>query len=83
LNTAALTGESIPADVQVGYEVISGCVNMTGVIKIETTREFDDLQEHGRVSQTAFPASPEDLCARNGESAGAIPSIRIHAGRGG
>ncbi len=42
LNTAALTGESIPADVQVGDEVISGCVNMTGVIKIETTREFEE-----------------------------------------
>ena len=42
LNTAALTGESVPADVQVGDEVISGCVNMTGVIKIETTREFEE-----------------------------------------
>ena len=42
LNTAALTGESIPADVQVGDEVISGCVNMTGVIKVETTREFEE-----------------------------------------
>ena len=42
LNTAALTGESIPADVKVGDEVISGCVNMTGVIKIETTREFEE-----------------------------------------
>ncbi len=42
LNTAALTGESIPADVQVGDEVISGCVNMTGVIKIETTRKFEE-----------------------------------------
>ena len=42
LNTAALTGESIPADVQAGDEVISGCVNMTGVIKIETTREFEE-----------------------------------------
>ena len=42
LNTAALTGESIPADVQVGDEVISGCVNMTGVIKIVTTREFEE-----------------------------------------
>ena len=42
LNTAALTGESIPVDVQVGDEVISGCVNMTGVIKIETTREFEE-----------------------------------------
>ena len=42
LNTAALTGESIPADVQVGDEVISGCVNMTSLIKVETTREFEE-----------------------------------------
>jgi len=42
LNTAALTGESIPSDVQVGDEVISGCVNMTSLIKVETTREFEE-----------------------------------------
>ena len=42
LNTAALTGESIPADVQVGDEVISGCVNMISLIKVETTREFEE-----------------------------------------
>lgn len=42
LNTAALTGESIPADVEVGDEVISGCVNMTSLIKVETTREFEE-----------------------------------------
>ena len=42
LNTGALTGESIPRDVAVGDEVISGCVNMTGVLKIRTTKEFGE-----------------------------------------
>ena len=42
LNTAALTGESIPQDVVEGDEVISGCINMSGVIRVETTREFDE-----------------------------------------
>ena len=42
LNTSALTGESIPRDVSVGDEVISGCVNMTGLLKICTTKEFGE-----------------------------------------
>jgi len=42
LNTSALTGESIPRDVCQGSEVISGCVNMTGLLKIRTTREFGE-----------------------------------------
>ncbi len=42
LNTAALTGESIPMDVSEGNKVLSGCVNMSGVLKIETTAEFDE-----------------------------------------
>ncbi len=42
LNTSALTGESLPRDVAAGDEVISGCVNMTGVLKIRTTREFGE-----------------------------------------
>ncbi|MBQ7196500.1 MAG: cadmium-translocating P-type ATPase [Synergistaceae bacterium] len=42
LDTGALTGESLPRDVKVGDEVISGCVNLSGVLKIETTREFYD-----------------------------------------
>lgn len=42
LNTSALTGESIPRDAKTGDEVISGCINMTGVIKIRTTKEFGD-----------------------------------------
>ena len=40
LNTAALTGESLPRDVRSGDEVISGCVNMTGLLKVRTTKEF-------------------------------------------
>lgn len=42
LNTSALTGESIPRDVKQGDEIISGCINMTGVLKIRTTREFGE-----------------------------------------
>ncbi len=42
LNTSALTGESIPREVNVGDEVISGCVNMTGLIRVETTKEFGE-----------------------------------------
>ena len=42
LNTAALTGESIPRDVSEGSEVLSGCINQTGVLKIRTTTEFDE-----------------------------------------
>ena len=40
LNTAALTGESVPRDVSVGGELLSGCVNLTGLLKARTTREF-------------------------------------------
>ena len=39
LNTSALTGESVPRDAKVGEEVISGCINMTGAIKLKTTKE--------------------------------------------
>ena len=42
LNTSALTGESLPRDAQEGDEIISGCINMTGVLKIKTTKEFGD-----------------------------------------
>ena len=42
LNTSALTGESVPREVTVGDEVISGCVNMSGVLKIRTTKEFGE-----------------------------------------
>ena len=42
LNTAALTGESLPREVGAGDEIISGCINMTGLLKIRTTREFGE-----------------------------------------
>ncbi len=42
LNTSALTGESLPRDAAVGDEIISGCINMTGVLKIKTTKEFGE-----------------------------------------
>ena len=42
LNTAALTGESVPRDVAVGQEVISGCINLSGLLKIRTTKEFGE-----------------------------------------
>ena len=42
LNTAALTGESLPQDVQAGDAVISGCVNVTGLLKVRTTKEFGE-----------------------------------------
>ena len=42
LNTSALTGESLPRDAKVGDEVISGCINMTGLLKIRTTKEFGE-----------------------------------------
>ncbi len=42
LNTSALTGESLPRDAKEGDEIISGCINMTGVLKIRTTKEFGE-----------------------------------------
>lgn len=42
LNTSALTGESLPRDVKVDEEIISGCINLTGVLKIRTTKEFGE-----------------------------------------
>lgn len=42
LNTVALTGESLPREVREGSEVISGCININGLLKIETTKEFDE-----------------------------------------
>ena len=42
LNTSALTGESLPREINLGEEVISGCINMTGVLKIQTTKEFGE-----------------------------------------
>lgn len=42
LNTSALTGESVPRSAKIGDEIISGCINLTGVLKIKTTKEFGD-----------------------------------------
>jgi len=42
LNTAALTGEALPRDVAAGDDVISGCVNLTGLLRVRTTKEFGD-----------------------------------------
>ena len=42
LNTAALTGESMPRDIEAGEEITSGCINMTGVLKIKTTKKFGE-----------------------------------------
>lgn len=42
LDTAALTGESLPRDVQAGDEVVSGCINLTGLLKVKTTKAFGD-----------------------------------------
>lgn len=42
LNTSGLTGESLPREINLGEEVISGCINMTGVLKIQTTKEFGE-----------------------------------------
>ncbi|MCH5333037.1 MAG: cadmium-translocating P-type ATPase [Agathobacter sp.] len=42
LNTSALTGESLPRDAKAGDEIISGCINMTGVLRIQTTKEFGE-----------------------------------------
>ncbi len=42
LNTSALTGESVPREIKTGEEVISGCINLTGVLKIRTTKEFGE-----------------------------------------
>ena len=42
LNTSALTGESLPREVKQGDEIISGCINMSGLLKIQTTREFGE-----------------------------------------
>ena len=42
LNTSALTGESLPREINLGEEVISGCINMTGVLRIQTTKEFGE-----------------------------------------
>lgn len=75
LNTAALTGESLPREVRVGNEIISGCINMTGVLKLQTTKEFGEstvskIWSGGKClfpqvpPSTLFPALPESTRQR-------------------
>ena len=42
LDTSALTGESVPRSVEEGSKVLSGCINMSGLIKVQTTKEFEE-----------------------------------------
>ena len=66
LNTSALTGESVPREAAAGDEVISGCINLTGLLKIRTTKEFGestvfkilDLVESQDL-RISFPNSPD------------------------
>ena len=51
LNTSALTGESLPRDAKAGDEVISGCINMTGVLRIQTTKAFGESSSHKSKSE--------------------------------
>jgi Cd2+/Zn2+-exporting ATPase len=62
LNTVALTGESLPRDVAPGSEVISGCINMTGILRIKTTKEF------GESTVTKILELVEDASSRKSES---------------
>ena len=56
LNTSALTGESIPQDVSAGSQVVSGCINLTGVLKIRTTKPFSESTV-SRILELAFSTS--------------------------
>ena len=62
LNTSALTGESLPRDVKPGDEIVSGCINMTGVLKIRTTREF------GESTVAKILDLVENACSRQSKS---------------
>ena len=72
LNTAALTGESLPRDVKSGDEVISGCVNMSGLLKVRTTKEFGestvskilDLVENSSIEEGPRRELYHPLCPR-------------------
>ncbi len=94
LNTAALTGESLPRDVNAGDEVISGCVNMTGLLKVRTTKEFGestvskilDLVENSSMKKaraenfiTRFAGcTPRCLLRRTGAGASAAGGAAAH-----
>ena len=85
LNTAALTGESLPRDVNAGDEVISGCVNMTGLLKVRTTKEFGkstvskilDLVENSSMKKAR--AENFITCSRSGppRSSANPPSLKF------
>lgn len=62
LNTVALTGESLPREVSIGSEVISGCINLNGVLKIRTTKEF------GESTATKILELVEDASSRKSKS---------------
>ena len=62
LNTSALTGESLPRDAKEGDEVISGCINMTGVLRIQTTKEF------GESTVSKILELVEDSCSHKSKS---------------
>ena len=66
LNTVALTGESLPREVSIGAEVISGCINLNGVLKIRTTKEF------GESTASKILELVEDASSRKSKSEGFI-----------
>lgn len=59
LNTSALTGESLPRDAQEGDGIISGCINMTGLLKIRTTKEFGESTVSKILSWWKQPVLPQ------------------------
>ena len=96
LNTSALTGESLPRDAKAGDEIISGCINMTGVLKIQTTKEFGestvskilDLVENASsespVPRRLYPDSQESIrgCMLRCAGAGISSASGADAGPG-
>ena len=62
LNTVALTGESLPRDVNVGDEVISGCVNLSGVLRVRSTKAFGESTVSKIISLVGPRHSSADLC---------------------
>ena len=69
LNTSALTGESVPRDASEGDEVISGCINMTGVLRIKTTKEF------GESTVSKILDMVENASSRKSRSENLFPSL--------
>lgn len=75
LNTSALTGESLPRDAKEGDEVISGCINMTGVLKIQTTKEF------GESTVSKILELVEDSSSRKSKSEHLFPGLQEYIHR--